>query len=158
MRTFTHGFMEHNRPTDMVSGAEAPKELLSAISAFCANHGIKGGIHNVQAVQHLGMWEVMDWNIRPPGMYDYLAGAHPAVADAGLAHMLGLPVSPQQIHIELRSYWDRPVSNDCVDSVKAHGLFPSWVWNTKSITRICGFGGTKEEVHAKFNAFDASRQ
>jgi hypothetical protein len=156
MHTFTHGFGEHNRPTNMVSGATAPSELVSAISSFCAQRGIKGGVFNVQAAQHEGVWKIMDWNARPSGMYGVAAGVHPGVADAGLAHMLGLPVQSTPVHIELRSYWGNPIPNDRANEVRAHGLIPSWVWSRESIGRVYGIGDTQAEVQAKFNALEAS--
>lgn len=156
MHTFTHGFTEHNRPTNMVSGAVAPSDLVAAISSFCAQRGIKGGIYNVQAVQHDGIWKMMDWNARPTGMYGVAAGVHPGVADAGLAHMLGLPVEPTPVHIELRSYWSNPIPNELAAQVRSHGLIPSWVWSRDSIGRVCGIGSTQAEVQAKFNAFESS--
>jgi hypothetical protein len=156
MHTFTHGFVEHNRPTNMVCGATAPSDLIQAIQAFCVQRGITGGIYNVQAVMHDGAWKVMDWNARPSGMYGVASGLHAGVADAGLAHMLGLPHEAAPVHIELRSYWDAPVPNSLASQVRAHGLIPSWVWSRDSIGRIYGIGDTQAEVNAKFNAFDES--
>lgn len=155
MHTFTHGFTEHNRPTNMVSGATAPSELVSAVSSFCAQRGVKGGVFNVQAAQHEGVWKIMDWNARPSGMYGVAAGGHPGVADAGLAHMLGRPVQSAPIYIEVRSYWSNPTPNDRANEVYACGLIPSWVWSRESIGRVCGVGNTKAEVQAKFNSFEA---
>lgn len=157
MHTFTHGFTDHNRPTNMVSGAVAPSDLVSAISSFCTQRGINGGIFNVQAVQHEGAWKIMDWNARPTGMYGVAAGVHPGVADAGLAHMLGLPVQPAPVHIELRSYWGNPIPNELAAQVRSHGLIPSWVWSRDSIGRVYGIGDTQAEVQAKFAAFEDSR-
>jgi len=156
MHTFTHGFTAHNRPTNMVSGATAPTGLVADISGFCAIRNIKGGVFNVQAVQHEGFWKIMDWNARPTGMYGVAAGVHPGVADAGLAHMLGLPVVQTPVHIELRSYWDKPIANARAGGVRAHGLIPSWVWSRDSIGRVYGIGDTKAEVQAKFDTFEAS--
>lgn len=156
MHTFTHGFTAHNRPTNMVSGATPPSDLVDAIGAFCAQRGVKGGIYNVQAVKHEGTWKVMDWNTRPTGMYSVAAGLHPGVADAGIAHMLGLTAPQAPVHIELRSYWDKNIQNDQAEVVRSFGLTPSWVWDSRFIGRVYGIGDTQEEVKAKFDAFEAT--
>lgn len=150
MHVFTHGFTAHNRPTTMVSGAQPPSELVSAVETFCKTAGIKGGIFNIQAVEHDGAWKVMDWNTRPSGFYSVAAGVHPGVADAGVAHLLSLPVVATPVHIELRSYWDKPFKNSMADAIRAIGLTPSWVWDRSSIGRIYGIGDTAQSVHEMF--------
>jgi hypothetical protein len=156
MHASTHGFAEHNRPTNLVSGATAPADLMSAIQSFCTTQQIRGGIFNVQAVEHGGAWKVMDWNTRPDGTYGVAAGAHPGMADAGLAHMLGLPVVKTPVHFELRSYWSNMIPNHRADEVRSYGLIPSWVWHRDAIGRVYGIGDTKEEVQAKFAAFEGA--
>jgi hypothetical protein len=155
--TFSHGFTDHNKPTTFTSGAPAPTVLIEAISTFCEQRGITGGIFDVQAVQHEGLWKIMDWNVRPPGWYRFGAGEHSGVADACLAHMLGLPVDKSPVYIEQRSYWDNPMQNSEAGFVRSFGLVPSWVWNTNFIGRVCGIGDTKEDVQAKFDAMEAAR-
>lgn len=154
MHVFTHGFNEHNRPTNMISGVQAPNELIESVKLFCAEHKITGGIYNIQAVNHNNIWKIMDWNTRPTGMYGLAAAVHPGVADAGLSHMLGLPVTNTSVHIELRSYWQHKLPNQMANDIRSYGLIPTWVWNRDYIGRIYGIGDTKEEVDVKFNAFE----
>ncbi len=156
MHTSTHGWTQYNRPTNLVSGATAPADLMAAIQAFCLSQKIRGGIFSVQAVEHDGVWKVMDWNTRPDGTYWVAAGAHPGMADAGLAHMLGLPVVRTPVHFELRSYWSNMIPNHRADEVRSFGLIPSWVWHRDAIGRVYGIGDTKEEVQAKFAAFEGA--
>jgi hypothetical protein len=156
MHTSTHGFAEHNRPTDLVSGATAPADLMSDIQSFCSTQQIRGGIFNVQAVKHAGVWKIMDWNTRPDGTYGVAAGFHAGMIDAGLAHMLNLPIVKTPVHFEIRSYWSNMISNNRADQVRSYGLIPSWVWHSDAIGRVYGIGDTKEEVHSKFAAFEGA--
>jgi hypothetical protein len=155
MRCFTHGFTAHNRPSDMVSGATAPAELMTAVQNFCVSHGIVGGVFNIQAVQHEGQWKVMDWNTRPTGMYNVIGGDE-GVGDIGLAHMLSIPYTASEKHIELRSFWSNPIPNDKAEVVRSCGLTPSWVWHRESIGRVYGVGADAAEVQAKFEALEAA--
>jgi hypothetical protein len=156
MHCFTHGFNEHNRPTTMKSGADVPETLMQAVQAFCLSRGVRGGIFNIQAVQHEGVFKIMDWNARPTGMYRMLA-SHPGVAEVGLAHMLGLSIDePPTPYIELRSYWDRPIPNHKADLVRSLDLGPSWVWSRQVIGRVYCVAASAAEADARFAALEAA--
>lgn len=156
MHCFNHGFQGCTSPLRMTLGAAEPADLLAAVQRFCLTHGVRGGIHNIQAVWYEDLWRVMDWNPRPSGMYPGFAHLHPGIADHGLAHMLGIKHAAAPVYIELRPYWDRQISNDRASAIRALGLHPRWVYDRNRIARVAGVADTKAEVTAMFDAFEAT--
>lgn len=66
-------------------------DLEAIVQAACTEYAVQGGLHHIQFIQHKGQWRLLDWNPRPTQQTSSVHALNPGFADAGLAHMLGLP-------------------------------------------------------------------
>lgn len=138
---------------------EGIEKLLEALRNVCIDLKLGAGIHELQLVEYLGDWALMDWN---PRMTGALAKGYPTsypVLDDAILHMLGRPLrhAADHLYTEQRSYRNVDLTAfDAVYVALSCGLYPRYDAGATAVCRLAGIGESVELVQERFAAFETA--
>lgn len=131
-----------------------PARVSDAVQTVCSDLQIKGGLHEVQFIEHAGELFMNDWNARPGGISEGLVPAR-GVMESALLHMVGEPVvEVAPFYGEQRGYWGRGIPVEVANTARRMGMFPRC--NDGFLSRVYCEGPDVESVRERLNNFESS--
>jgi hypothetical protein len=134
--------------------APANKVLEAAISRVCREQQIKGGMHCVDFTEVDGEYKLFDWNPRPTFSAVLELLKAPGYADAGMAHLCGLPLADApNVHFEQRTYFNPPIDGKWYPRLCELGFFARS--DNTGITRITAVTESEASAEILFNQMES---
>ena len=131
-----------------------PQYVFDDIQKVCTALNIKGGVHDVQFIQHNDKFYMNDWNARPRASMSSGLIREDKVRESALAHMVGaiVPEVPT-FYGEQRGYWNQNISASMADVARSMGMVPRV--DNGFLSRVYCEGPDVETVHEALDIFES---
>jgi len=131
-----------------------PQYVFDDIQRVCTALNIKGGVHDVQFIQHNDKFYMNDWNARPRASMSSGLVREDKVRESALAHMVGATVPEvPTFYGEQRGYWNQNISASMADVARSMGMVPRI--DNGFLSRVYCEGSDVETVYETLDIFES---
>jgi hypothetical protein len=131
-----------------------PQYVFDDIQRVCTALNIKGGVHDVQFIQHNDKFYMNDWNARPRASMSSGLVREDKLRESALAHMVGATVPEvPTFYGEQRGYWNQNISASMADVARSMGMVPRI--DNGFLSRVYCEGPDVETVHETLDIFES---